>query len=185
MRGVQNTLENINGESGSGSDPINALPYMMTLQTFLVKNNIKSVVDLGCGDWQFSRYIDWDGIDYTGIDCVPEVINTVTTHYNNHKFMCLDFTEEVDKIPSADMCILKDVIQHWPDELLTKFLHSIIDKKLFKYILITNCSYQEKDYRNCKIGAFVPVSPKLKPLSDFNPQILKSYDTKTICFIQC
>ena len=36
---------------------------------------IKSVCDIGCGDWQFSQYIDFKGFKYTGIDCVKSVID--------------------------------------------------------------------------------------------------------------
>jgi hypothetical protein len=54
--------------SGGGSSPINTRGYRRFLQNFLRKNNIKSVVDLGCGDWQFSHLIDWKGIRYSGFD---------------------------------------------------------------------------------------------------------------------
>ena len=46
------------GSSGSGSDPANALPYLEYLQHFFKEHNIKSVVDLGCGDWQLGRLVD-------------------------------------------------------------------------------------------------------------------------------
>ena len=34
-------------------------------------------VDVGCGDWQFSRLIDWSGIDRRGIDVSWALIKNI------------------------------------------------------------------------------------------------------------
>lgn len=45
------------------------------MRKFIKENAIHSVVDLGCGDWQFSPYIYHDlGVAYTGYDVVLPVI---------------------------------------------------------------------------------------------------------------
>ena len=54
--------------SGFGSLPQTTETYRGFLQEFLARNDVRSVIDAGCGDWQFSRLIDWTGIDYLGID---------------------------------------------------------------------------------------------------------------------
>lgn len=56
--------------------PEYAEPYVDMLQRFLHDYEIRSVVDLGCGDWQFSRLIDWSGVDYLGLDVVEFVVDT-------------------------------------------------------------------------------------------------------------
>jgi SAM-dependent methyltransferase len=60
--------------SGPGSASHETIAYRAFLQGFLQWNRVRSVVDLGCGDWQFSRFIDWSGVDYTGVDVVAPVI---------------------------------------------------------------------------------------------------------------
>lgn len=40
--------------SGEGSLPVHTRGYVAFLQAFLAEKNITSVVDMGCGDWQFS-----------------------------------------------------------------------------------------------------------------------------------
>ena len=40
--------------SGVGSDPRNVPDYIGVLQTFLRDMQIRSVVDVGCGDWQLA-----------------------------------------------------------------------------------------------------------------------------------
>ena len=60
--------------SGDGSRLKFNVPYITFLENFLIDNNIKSVIDFGCGDWQFSKYVNWGNIDYLGLDVVDSVI---------------------------------------------------------------------------------------------------------------
>ena len=60
--------------SGVGSLPINNIDYIRFLRMFMERNNIRTVVDFGCGDWQFSQYIRWETVTYTGFDIVRPVI---------------------------------------------------------------------------------------------------------------
>ena len=71
--------------SGTGSLAINNKPYISFLNKFIKENNIKSVIDIGCGDWQISENIDWSNIKYLGIDVVQSVIDkNVQTHIPCH-----------------------------------------------------------------------------------------------------
>jgi len=40
-------------------------PYRTSLEDFIRANGVRSVLDYGCGDWQFSRLIDWQQAFYT------------------------------------------------------------------------------------------------------------------------
>jgi SAM-dependent methyltransferase len=62
------------GGSGASSHEEATREYREFLTQFMQAAKITSVVDLGCGDWQFSRYIDWSGIDYTGVDASAVVL---------------------------------------------------------------------------------------------------------------
>lgn len=137
------------GVSGPGSRIKNTEKYRELLQNFLKKNQIHSVVDVGCGDWQFSRVLDWKGIDYIGYDVVGSLIKK-----NREKFGAknIHFRHangiELD-LPKADLLICKDVLQHLTNEDVHKFISQF---HKFKYCLITN-----------------DVNPKT--LSSTNPQI--------------
>ena len=110
------------GFSGGGSKLENILPYYEYLINFLSAESIKSVVDLGCGDWEFSRYINWEGIDYTGFDVVRSVIRKNNSRYGNPHihFYSGNFLEM--EIPTADLLICKHVLQHMP----TKDVHEFV-----------------------------------------------------------
>jgi len=177
-------IPNIAGGSGGGSSVESAKTYMEFLENFMKEYDIKSVVDLGSGDWQFSRHVNWGDRSYTGIDCVAPVVSAISKQFtkDNIKFMCLDFGHYPNDIPNADLYVIKDVLQHWPNELITDFLRKIIQAKKMKYLIITNC-YNQPQFRYCPIGKFEPLNPTLLPLSEFNPKVVLQYGSKQVCLI--
>lgn len=123
------------GFSGGGAEYKNALPYLTFLQNFMKKSEIKSVVDLGCGDWGFSQHIDWTGIEYLGIDVVKSVIEKDMLNFSslNVKFLADDGISS--DLPSADLFVCKDVFQHLTNEDILSILNQL---GKFKHSLITN-----------------------------------------------
>ncbi len=121
--------------SGSGSLPENTEIYRKFLQDFIRKNNVKTILDLGCGDWQSTRLMNWDGLGYTGVDVVSQVVEDVKKRYakENIDFIYADITEE--ELPPADLVIIKDVLQHWPNEIIQKFLSKLTP---YSHVLVTN-----------------------------------------------
>ena len=122
--------------SGSGSELEYCKSYINFLQKFFYDYSIKSIVDLGCGDWQFTKEINFTGIKYLGIDAAKEVIaENIKSHATeNIKFNTL---KRYQDIPSCDLLICKDVMQHLSIKENKKIIKEVFPK--FKYILSTNC----------------------------------------------
>lgn len=123
----------VNG-SGSGSAPANTASYRTFLQAFLERNDIRTVVDLGCGDWQSSRLVDWRGADYVGFDIVRDVVEQNRRLYGapRVRFECL--ANEAD-LPAGDLLVVKDVLQHLPNP----DIHSMAGLfGRYAYVLVTN-----------------------------------------------
>ena len=125
------------GTSGSGSTLDITRQYRAYLQDFIKTHQVKSIVDAGCGDWTFSRTIDWAGASYLGIDIASDVIQTNRQKYEkgNIRFRVGDISEE---LPAADLLISKDVLQHLPNELVQKFIKNNLQKGKYKWVLLTN-----------------------------------------------
>jgi len=121
--------------SGVGSLPINNISYMEFVQSFLQNCGIKSVVDFGCGDWQFTRFMDWNGASYVGFDLVPSLIES-----NRKAFarpgVSFEVYRDIDELPAADLLLCKDVFQHLPNDTVGEYLAGF--KRKFKFLLITN-----------------------------------------------
>ena len=110
------------GYSGTGSTVEATVVYRAFLQAFMKTHDVHSVVDAGCGDWEFSRTIDWTGVDYKGYDIVAPVIQKDTKRYAapNIAFFVANIVE--DDLPTADLLVCKNVLQHLPNGDVARFL---------------------------------------------------------------
>lgn len=123
-------------KSGPGSDPGLLQSYLTLLAGLMKEKRIKSVVDIGCGDWALARTVDWSSVTYLGVDVVPELINRLNATHgtDNIRFICADLVS--DDLPHADLCVIKDVLQHLSNDSVKLFLRNL--HKYFNYALITN-----------------------------------------------
>lgn len=123
-------------KSGPGSDPEVLQAYTKLLVDLIKSKKVRSVVDAGCGDWALSRTLDWTGVDYTGIDIVPDLIKRLNATYGSTsvRFACLDVVS--DQLPIADLCVIKDVLQHLSIDSVRAVLAKF--ENTFKFALITN-----------------------------------------------
>ena len=121
--------------SGRGSEHFNTEIYRKYLQDFIRQRNITSVVDVGCGDFQLGSLINWQNVEYTGIDVVGELIKKNNEFYStkNIKFIRRDVL--CDNLPSADLCLMRQVLQHFCNEDIRKVLPKL---QKYKYVLITD-----------------------------------------------
>lgn len=127
------------GSSGGGSELSVNTEYISFLKEFIRKNNIKTVVDIGCGDWRCGEaiYDDLD-ISYTGYDVYSELVTSLQKNYKNPKYTFIhNDCSNLDSLKSADLLVVKDVLQHWSDKDVISFLTNC--SKHYKFVLITNC----------------------------------------------
>lgn len=176
------------GSSGSGSDiNYNLDLYIPSLKHFIINNNIKDVVDLGCGDFRCGKLIYDDlNIVYTGYDVYKKLIdyNIKINDNSKYSFLHLDFCNQKEKIINGDVCIIKDVLQHWSLKNIYDFLDYLVINKKFKYILICNCCNQQQDNTDIQDGDFRPLSINYFPLKKYNPIKLFNYKSKEVVVIE-
>ena len=121
--------------SGPGSVPSSTIEYRAFVERFMVENNVRTVTDLGCGDWQFSKLIDWSNVEYTGFDIVDSVIQRNKAVYGAAN-VTFELLADIDNLPGGDLLVSKEVLQHLPNDTVTEYLRVIRSK--YKYALITN-----------------------------------------------
>ena len=124
------------GTSGPGSDPYYNIPYRAFLESFLRMNCIGSMVDIGCGDWQFSRYLDLGGIDYLGLDLVEQVVARNRERFGTPSIRFEVMPERLEDVPGAHLLVIKDVLQHLEITEVIRFRDIVFPK--FDFCLVTN-----------------------------------------------
>jgi len=109
-------------------------PYVKFVNLFLLDKKLKSIIDLGCGDFNVGKNIYKNVNKYYAFDIVPDLIKTNKKKFNDKKivFECKNFID--DSLPKADGVIIRQVLQHLDNKSIIKILNKI---KSYKYAIIT------------------------------------------------
>lgn len=121
--------------SGPNTSIRDSLSYIQFLEDLLKTYSIQSVVDVGCGDWAFSKAIDWKNVQYTGIDIVKPVIEKNQSAYSSSHISFIHGDMNEMELPAADLLICKDVLQYLPKNKILSFLAKL---RTYKYCLFIN-----------------------------------------------
>lgn len=170
------------GNSGPGSDVEYNKEYICFLKNFIINNQVQSVVDLGCGDWRCGKDI-YESLSctYIGYDIYQEMIDSHILNFKNPLwgFECKNCLKDLNDMKKADLLIVKDVLQHWTDVEISRFMSFQSRTKRYKYILITNCSYNDNITKYIKTGEFRTLNKEHVVLKKYNLIELFKYNTKT------
>lgn len=126
-------------KSGPGSTIQQNKGYIALIHNLLRAQNIESVVDFGCGDWSFSKYISWGNVDYLGIDVVPDLILNLQSQFATSEidFMVADL---INTNKRGDLLLIKDVLHHLSNEHVMEFIKNQLPR--FRMALITNDTFR-------------------------------------------
>jgi len=172
------------GSSGGGSTiDYNKDTYVPCMRQLMRNRGIKTVADLGCGDFVCGPLIyDDTDIIVHGYDAYAAVVEANRARHPQHKFTHLDIFANRAQIEPADLCILKDVLQHWLIPDIYVFLDDIVASGKFKYILVCNCCGQtEDDPDNSHLST--GLSCDFLPLKRYAATKLFNYGTKEVSVI--
>jgi SAM-dependent methyltransferase len=112
--------------SGSGSRGPVSDHYCASVIKFIQESGVRSVVDLGCGDFSIGgRIVEATGVRYVGIDVVPELIEHHRSTVRNPlvSFQLADITS--DPLPQADLGLIRQVLQHLDNREIAKALRNL------------------------------------------------------------
>lgn len=149
--------------SGAGSNEATTNNIKSELQKFFIEKNIKSVLDIPCGDWKWMSTMNFGDIDYTGCDVVKEMIDHNSKLYakSNIKFRVLSLID--DRLPNADIIIIRDLLVHLDTKDILKCIDNI-RKYNFKYIAITNYPILKNQHKDKILGdKWRPLNLSLEP----------------------
>lgn len=121
--------------SGTGTENPNTKIYINELVSLISKRQIKSILDIGCGDFTImSQVIAQTNVSYQGIDVVAPLIEDLKNKHANDqvKFSVVNAVNE--PLPQADLVTIRQVLQHLNNEQIQSILTKV---SRFKYALIT------------------------------------------------
>ena len=146
--------KNFWGSSESGSGEGSEISYTVKLRGWLTTAipgyAIENILDAACGDFNWMRLVvPKVNVDYLGIDIVEKVINDNKKKYENDRvqFEVKNICE--DKLPACDLLLVRDVLFHFSNDEINKFLKNIAEVE-YEYLLVSTHMVNE-GFRNIDI----------------------------------
>ena len=122
------------------------------LKPLLIKHNIKSMLDIPCGDYSWMSLINvQEVVNYTGGDIVEFLIKENKLKYPNVNFSVFNLT--TDKLPDIDLLFCRDCLLHLSFEDIDKVFKNISESNI-KYILTSNWFEDATNDRNILTGSW-------------------------------
>lgn len=108
----RNRWANTESWSGMGSTLSETEGLIEQLPGLFGRCGVKSILDIPCGDFNWMRYVDLSGVQYTGGDIVDDLVNANQVRYGSERvrFVVCNLLE--DDLPPSDMIIVRDCLVH-------------------------------------------------------------------------
>lgn len=155
--------------SGGGSDPLYTSVIIKQIALLLKELEIKSILDLPCGDFIWMQKVDLNNCDYIGADIVDELIISNNEKYfdkKNVEFRVLDLLK--DELPISDIIINRDCLVHLAFNDIFKALKNI-KKTKSKYLLTTTFT-KETENKDITTGDWRRLNLELLPFNFPEPK---------------
>ncbi|MCP4073181.1 MAG: hypothetical protein GY742_15810 [Hyphomicrobiales bacterium] len=122
--------------SGCGSSKRQTEALRLELPKLLRKHNVRTLLDLPCGDFNWMQHVDLAGIHYIGGDIVPDIIaENAKYEREDRTFQVIDIVN--DDLPKADFLLCRDCYSHLPNAQVIQSLDNLAEGKC-AYLLVTN-----------------------------------------------
>lgn len=164
--------------SGEGSTMDNTENIRNVMPKILIELNIKSILDVPCGDFKWMKLIVNNmEVKYTGGDIVQDLIDELNMKYSNSNISFIQKNIIEDNLEYHDLLIVRDLLVHLPNSDIIKVINNYIDSKI-PYLLISNyCNSDKSINPDIHMGFFRNVSLQKEPFNIKEDPIYKIDDS--------
>lgn len=149
--------------SGPGSGVKRTRHLRPALAELLAELDVRSLLDVPCGDFLWMSELDLTDIDYVGGDVVPELVEETRRRHARpgRRFEVLDLT--TSPLPPADLLLCRDCLVHLSLDDALRALDNIARSDI-RWLAAT--SFTDRD-ENLKVqtGRWRPLNLQLAPFS--------------------
>lgn len=149
--------------SGDGSTLESSASLRDTLPRLLAELGAKSLLDAGCGDFNWMKSVDLNGVRYIGVDVVEPLIRRNAELYGSESriFLVADITR--DRLQNVDIALCRQCLIHLSNRQVCVALRNL--KSIgAKYLLATTYPLVTS---NADIwpGSFRPINLEIQPFN--------------------
>lgn len=149
--------------SGPGSTIQRTEKLRSQLPGFFQELKIQSILDCGCGDWNWMRHVDLSGVEYIGVEIVEPLLNILQQTYTTEtcKFQKLNCFKDPPEM--ADLWIARDLLNLVSISSIRLFFHRFLESKS-PFLAVTSIETYTQ-YEDILEGSMRPLNLREPPLS--------------------
>lgn len=166
-----NHWSNSESVSGPGSTLERTKRVREELHKILGDYEIKSILDVPCGDFNWMKLVDITGVKYVGIDIVPELIEKNRSENKGYTFYEADLVKSF--LPKVDLVFCCDCFVHLSFESIRAALRNI--KRSNSTFLLATTFTSHKNF-DIITGNWRPVNLQAAPFIFPKPLLLFQED---------
>jgi SAM-dependent methyltransferase len=159
--------------SGQGSDLQQTQTIRRVLPEVIKQYDIKSILDVPCGDFHWMREVELANCQYVGGDIVAAMIEKCQAAFGDarRRFAHVDITR--DELPKCDLILCRDCFIHLSLELIQAAVQNF-RRSGARYLFVTNAPTKKVNI-DIPPGGYRPVNLRLAPFH-FPPPLYSMHD---------
>jgi hypothetical protein len=133
----QNTWGSEETRSGPASSLERTAEIRESLSKLFQDLQIQSLLDCGCGDWNWMKTVNLSGIQYMGVDIVDQLVTTLQNQFTADSVFFQQMDCTVDPPETADLWLARDFCSVLNFQQILHFFQRFLESKS-KYIALTS-----------------------------------------------
>jgi hypothetical protein len=128
--------------SGPSSTLERTEEFRAEFPNLLQELEIKSIVDCGCGDWNWMKTVNLTGIQYLGLEIIQPLVESLETEFSaeNIKFEKLNILQEPPE--TADLWLARDFLCFYASREIKRFFEIFLESKS-KFLALTTVDTEQ------------------------------------------
>lgn len=149
--------------SGRGSSLHRTAAIRRDLPALFAELAVRSVVDAGCGDFNWFGTVEVELDSYLGIEVVERLVAMNRSRYGTarRQFVSLDIIR--DRLPRADLVLCRDCLVHLKTRQISAALRNF-RRSGFRYLLATTFTGNHPN-QDVALGGWRPLNLERKPFN--------------------
>jgi len=163
------------GETTSGpGSTVEATALIRRIISILCRElQVRSVLDIPCGDHNWMAQVDLGDLQYIGADVVPALIDQCRDRYPDRRFEKMDVC--TDRLPAVDLILTRDCLVHLPYEQIHQALTNFTSTDA-RWLLATH--FPGRTNHDIRMGNWRPLDLCAEPFRLPAPKLIINEDCK-------
>ncbi|MAZ76715.1 MAG: hypothetical protein CMH31_05370 [Micavibrio sp.] len=161
--------------SGQGSDLNETEVLLQKLPALLEKYDVKTIIDLPCGDFNWIQHLEYDFDHYTGVDIVQAIIDRNICEYGSDSISFKKQDCLKDDLGRANLILCRDLLIHFSFEDCFSFFKNL-KKSNIQYVLTTH--FIDEENEEIETGQWHPINLMAPPFNLSEPLDMIIEETK-------